>query len=311
MGIKTISYLKLIAVVILWSSIYHIAKYLVKTSDVSTIAFVRFFITSITLLILYHKRTGDIYGNLRKILHNWVIIFLIGFFGIFIYTLSFFSAEKYIPAEEIAIIYASAPAITTILGCFMLKQKINFLGWIGLIIALMGTIAVLSLASNNCGTVFCFAVFKHASVGQILALIAAISLSFYNILSKKATMQKMDSKTINTFSTSAITVILFINFLAFHPGNIMQALDQPYYFWIAIMYVSIFGTVIGYQWYMDAIQQIEVSKVTVFQNAVPFCTVLLGILINGKTISGQEVLAGLAIVIGVLITNFSKVKTRL
>ena len=77
------------------------------------------------------------------------------------------------------------------------------------------------------------------------------------------------------------------------------------------MYVSIFGTEIGYQWYMDAIQQIEVSKVTVFQNAVPFCTVLLGILINGKTISGQEVLAGLAIVIGVLITNFSKVKTRL
>lgn len=309
MSHKLISYLKLIAVVILWSSIYHVAKYLVRVADVSTIAFIRFFIASIGLLYWYHKNTGSIVDGYAKYLKNWKLIFLVGFFGIFLYTLSFFSAEKYISAEEVAILYAFAPAITSILSYFMLKQKLNLMGWIGILIALCGAIAVLSLSSNSCGKVFCVGLFGELSIGQIFALAAAFCLAMYNILSKKAAMRGIDAKTINTFSTVSVTFLLFINFILFHHSHLVTTLDKPFLFWVSIFYVAIFGTVVAYQWYMDAIQHIEVGRVAVFQNGVPFCTVLMGIFINGDTLTFKEIIAGGVIVLGVLIANFSKNKS--
>lgn len=308
MSHKLISYLKLIAVVILWSSIYHVAKYLVRVADVSTIAFIRFFITSIALLFWYYKHTGNVWGNFILQIKNWKLIFFVGFFGIFLYTLSFFSAEKYISAEEIAMLFAFSPVITSILSYFILKQKITLLEWMGIIIALCGAVSLLGLSSSRCGKAFCPDLFSSLSIGQILALATAISMAMYNILIKKASMSGIDSRTINTFSTVSVTVLLFINFMIFHHNDTFQTLDKPFLFWVAIFYVAIFGTVVAYQWYMDAIQYIEVGRVSVFQNAVPFCTVLMGIFINGTTLNLKEIIAGVVIVLGVLITNFSKNK---
>lgn len=311
MSVKLLSYLKLIGVVLLWSSIYHVAKYMIHLADVPTIAFIRFFITSVGLLFWYYKHTGSICDGLSKYLKNWKLIFLIGFFGIFLYTLSFFGAEKYISAEEIAILYAFTPVITSLISHFFLKQRINKVGWVGVFVALCGAIAVLSLSSASCGKVFCLGLFSDLSIGQVLGLFAAISLAIYNVLSKKAAMHGIDSKTINTFSTVSVTFLLFINFMIFHHSNIIVTLDKPFLFWISISYVAIFGTVFAYQWYMDAMQHIDVGRVTVFQNAVPFCTVLMGIFINGGTLTFKEIVAGFVIVIGVLIANFSKNKNRI
>ena len=47
---KTLAYIKLILVIVVLGSGFHVAKYLVKEVDASLVAFVRFFIASIILL---------------------------------------------------------------------------------------------------------------------------------------------------------------------------------------------------------------------------------------------------------------------
>lgn len=302
------SYIKLAIAIVLWSSIYHVAKYLVVIADVTVIAFFRFFITSICLLIWYQCKNGNIINNVKALLSDFWLIFFIGFFGIFVYTLSFFFAEKFISAEEVVILFALSPVVSAILSFIFLKDKISLMGWFGIVVALMGTIAVLSLSSNKCGKLFCITLFEKLSPGQIFALLACFSLSIYSILSKKAALRKINSITINTFSTVLVTVLLFINFMVFNWNHIFTVLDKPFLFWLALFYTAIFGTVIPYQFYIDAIHDIEVSKVTVFQNALPPCTILTGFFIHGNKLTGVELLAGIVIILGVIITNMSRVK---
>lgn len=303
------SYIKLTIAIVLWSSIYHVAKYLVVIADVTVIAFFRFFITSICLLIWYQCKNGNIISNVKSSISDFWLIFFIGFFGVFVYTLSFFFAEKFISAEEVVILFALSPIVSAVLSFILLKDKISFMGWVGIVVALIGAIAVLSLSSNKCGKLFCGTLFEKLSIGQMLALLACFSISIYAILSKKAALKKINSRTINTFSTILVTILLFVNFMIFNWGHIFTAFDKPLLFWLALFYTAIFGTVIPYQFYMDAIQDIEVSKVTVFQNALPPCTILMGVFIHGNKLTGVELLAGLVILLGVIITNMSRVKT--
>lgn len=306
MTLKQSSYIKLIIAVILWSSIYHVAKYLVIAADIPSITFFRFFITSVALLIWYSKKHGNIIGNIKSLKQHFILIFFIGFFGIFVYTLSFFFAEKFISAEEVVILFALTPILTSILSLIFLKEKINCIGWLGILIALAGAIAVLSLSSKECGKIFCLALVSKLSIGQLLALLACFSMAVYSILSKKAVQRKIDSRAINTFSTVLISILLFANFMFFNGSHLLMEFDKPVLFWVAIFYTAIFGTVIPYQFYIDAIQNIEVSKVTIFQNAIPPCTILMGAFIHQEKLTWMEIAAGIIIITGVIITNFSK-----
>lgn len=307
-NVKFMAYIKLVSVILLWGGVYHVAKYLVSDTDIWTVAFIRFFSAAIVLLFIYYRRHKRILITRPR--SHWQMLFLIGFIGIFGYTTLFFAAESLIPANNVAILYAFTPCITVLLSRFFLKQQISKLAYVGIVVALLGTIVVISLSESACnGKIICTDLVKHLSLGQILAVLASICMCLYNILNKRAVAMNLDPMTITTFSAVFGAILLFFTFWVFGaPAHTL--LHKSFTFWIAMFYTSIFATVISYKWYSEAIRYIGIGQTAVFLNGVPLSTVLIGVVLLGQSISSGIVVAALVIISGVLITNYAVNKQK-
>ncbi|MCC2624616.1 MAG: hypothetical protein K0R14_489 [Burkholderiales bacterium] len=305
---KSLAYIKLIAVILIWAGVYHVAKYLVNSTDAFTIAFLRFLIASIILLGIYFAKHG-VKGAFVKPDSHWVMLWLIGLIGIFSYNLFFFGAESLISANKVAIFFAFSPCITVILNRIILKEKIFPLAYVGIVIALLGTIGVINTSQKTDPAYVCLTDIHPKHWGEFLAILSAFAMAGYNVLNKKASRLGLDALTITTFSSLIGTLFLFITFVLFG-GKVIDIIHKPLQFWVAMLYISILATVVGYKWYSNAICELGVGQASIFQNSIPFVTVLIGVAVLGNTISPDVILSGIVIIIGVILTNITTFKKR-
>ena len=299
---RKIAYCKIIATVIIWAGVYHVAKYLSGLADVASIALVRFLLASIVLFVFYRPgKTLQVTSVTRA---HWIMLMLIGFFGIAAYNVLFFAAEKRISADNVAIIYAFAPCLTVLLSMIFLKQRLSSLGYLGIAIALVGTMGVLGVSNPECGQLFCRAELHTMSLGQVYAILAMLSFAMYCVLVKKAILMRLDSIVITKLGTLCGAVLLLINYL-FFGGSVIAFLHHGWVFWLGMLYTSVIATAVSYKWYNDVISVLGVPETVVFQNGVPFFTILIGIVITGSGVSWLEFVCGVVIVTGVLVTNYA------
>jgi drug/metabolite transporter (DMT)-like permease len=297
-------YFKLLTVVFIWGSLFHVAKFLVQGSDVFTVSFVRFVTSAVVLLFLCYRKYGT--RAFKQDKTSWLLLFAMGVTGVFLYNLFFFGAEALIPVNQMAILFAFVPCVTVFLGTIFLKSKLNFAGYIGIFTALAGAIMVLSLSEPECGQVFCTNLFQHLVLGQILAILAVVAMASYNIFNRKASMVGLDALTITTFSSLFGALLLFVSYLHFG-APVQTLLHKSWSFWTGILYFALFATALSYHWYSEAIKVLGVGKTAVFLNGVPFSAILIGVVLGDK-ISVAEFMAGVMIVLGVLLTNFATSK---
>ena len=236
----------------------------------------------------------------------YLLLFFIGFFGIFLNNLLFFKVEHLIPANDVAILYSLTPCLAVVIGVFVFKNKLNILSYIGLFIALFGTILILSLSDTKCHNKFICAQFlQGASVGDLIALFASSSMAIYSVLNKKASFLKIDTLSITTISNIIGTILLFITFLLYG-APLSNLLHKDFNFWFAMLYVAIFPTVIAYFWYSDSIRDLGITKTVVCLNGVPLFAIIIGAMFFKQSISLDVLIAGLIIISGVTITNINK-----
>ena len=73
--------------------------------------------------------------------------------------------------------------------------------------------------------------------------------------------------------------------------------------WVSILYLSIFGTVIGFVWYYEGIKQIGPTKAGLFINFVPIFAILLAFLILREAITVSLLIGAVLVISGVYLTN--------
>jgi len=299
---KSYAYIKLTAVIVIWGSIYHVAKYLVSDTDIFTVAFLRFLISSLVLLLIFYNK----HRHLRILQpHCRLVLILTGVFGGFAYTSLFFWAETLISPNQVAILFSLAPCLTVLCSRIYLKQSTPIMAYLGVLVALCGTIAVISHGNNNsCDIgVSSWNILHRLSIGQIAALGTACCMAIYNVLNRKLALNGLDALTITTVSTVVGTLLLAVNFI-FFASPLVNLLHKPWQFWLAICYTALMATALCYKWYSDAICKIGVGQVAIFLNAIPLAAVLIGIPL-GESISLWVALSGVVIVLGVIITNYA------
>lgn len=305
---KILAYIKLTVVILVWGSVYHVAKFLVMETDVYTVAFLRFISAALVLLGLYYRQNRHF--NLVRPRHHWWLLFWIGVVGVFGYNVLFFTAETLILANNVAILYAITPCIIILLGKIFLKNSVSILSYLGIIIALLGTIGVIIISEPSCqGKFLCKSLLTTLSLGQMVALGASFAMATYSVLNKKASHINLDPLCITTFSTVFGTLCLFITFLLFG-DPVSNLLHKSWIFWLSLFYVSIFATVIGYKWYADAIHNLGVGQTAVFLNGVPLSAILIGVILLQQKMSPSMTILGMIVILGVVITNYAENKTQ-
>lgn len=296
------AHLKLILAMFFWSGTYHAAKYVVDALDIYTASAIRWGMASaifMALLLMKHK-PSFVFTQFKR---HWLLIIGIGFFSICLYSILFFAAEGLLPGNLVAIIMSLTPCLTVIFSRFFLKERPNLLTAIGIIIAFCGTIFAINLSEFGCGDLWCSDLLHSLNYGMLVAFFMTFAMAAYGLLFKKATNAGADTLTITALSSVAGAIFLLI--IAAFEGNYMMVTFLSLNDWLAMLYLVIFGSVIGYKWYSEGIKAVKLNQAIVFINTIPILSIIIGVLFFNAHVTGLFVASAVVVVIGVIITDRS------
>ena len=283
-------YLKLLLTAIFWGGTFVAGRSLAQNVGPFSAAFFRFAIASVFLVFL----TWKIEGKLSALKRSQILpVLLLGVTGVFCYNLFFFKGLKLIEAGRAAIIIANNPIFIAIFSAVFFKEKLNAVKTAGIMISVSGAIVAISrgnlaeLLQGNIGW------------GEFYIFLCVASWVVFSLLGK-AVMSGLSPLASVTYSSLTGTIMLFIP--AFREG-LTNCIHYSMSDWWNIFYLGFFGTVLGFVWFYEGINQIGPTKAGLFINFVPISAILSAYLILDEPLTISLLIGTLLVTAGVYLTN--------
>jgi len=284
-------YLKLLLTAIFWGGAFVAGRLVAQNVGPYSIAFLRFTIASILLLLL----TWIIEGMFPKLKKSQVMpIILLGIVGIFIYNVLFFKGLKIIEAGRAALIIATCPIFITIFSAVFLKETISLVNGLGIIISVCGAVIVIS--KGNISRIF----ETGLGLGELYFFGCVLSWVTYSLIGK-AVMKDLSPLVSVSYSCSVGAIALLVP--AFFEGLARNIFSQSAFDWLCISYLGVFGTVIGFVWYYQGVEGIGPTKAGLFINFVPISAILCAFFILKEPITFSLATGAVLVISGVYLTN--------
>ena len=284
-------YIKLIFTTLFWGGTFVAGRKVSQNIGPFSIAFQRFAIASILLILLTLKIEGKL-PLLKKF--QILPVILLGMTGIFTYNVMFFKGLKIIEASRASLIIATCPVFITIFSVIFLKEKINFIKALGVIISICGAIVVIS--KGNISRIFETGLGR----GELYIFCCVLSWVAYSLIGK-AVMRDLSPLVSVLYSVVVGAVALFIP--ACFEGMLQNFSHQSLRDWSCISYLGIFGTVIGFVWYYQGVRHLGPTKAGLFINFVPVFAILCAFVILREPITFSLVVGTVLVISGVYLTN--------
>ena len=272
-----------ITTIIFWSFAYVLTRLALKHFTAFPLGFLRYLFASGTLLVmaLATKMKAPRRSDLK-------LFAVSGALGFFLYMMMFNMGSMTVTASTASIVIATVPVITAVLAGIVYKERLGGIQRAAIAVE-FGGILILTLSNGI------FSVNR----GLIFLLIAAFSLSGYNILQRKLT------KTYTPLASSAYGIFAGTLMLSlFAPtavGELKTAAPAQVMYVLAM---GVFSSAIAYIAWAKAFSKAEkTSSVSNYMFLTPFLTSVLGFVMAGETPEPHAVAAGAVILSGVLIFN--------
>lgn len=284
-------YIKLLFTTLFWGGTFVAGRIVSQNVGPFSIAFQRFAIASIFLILLTLKTEGRL-----PVLKKFQIlpVILLGMTGIFTYNVMFFKGLKIIEASRASLIIATCPVFITIFSVFLLKEKVNLVKGLGIIISVSGAVIVIS--KGNIGQI----ISAGLGLGELYIFCCVLSWVAYSLIGK-AVMKDLSPLISVSYSSIIGALALFIP--ACFEGLLKNFGHQSLLDWTCISYLGIFGTVIGFVWYYQGVQHLGPTKAGLFINFVPIFAIICAFLILREPVTISLVIGAALVITGVYLTN--------
>lgn len=286
--------LKLVMVAALWGGTFIAGRILAQSLPLMTAAFGRFFVASILLVIVAVKMEGKLPRLNRQQL---LLTAVLGFTGIFLYNICFFGALARVPAGRTSLFVSLTPIVTAILAGLIFSERLGLRRWMGIVIALLGAIVVITRGDllggiNDIG--------QSLGLGELMMLGAVLSWATYTLISRKA-LETLSPIAATTYGT--LWGFVFLSIGAFGELKDIDWVFLDWRVWTSVFYLGAFGTVLAFIWYYQGIQMVGPSRTAIFTNLVPAFGVLFSAVLLGEPILISMVVGGLIAALGVSLVN--------
>lgn len=268
--------------VIFWGMSYVWTTIVFKYYHPISIIFIRLVLSS-ALLVAYTLLSGKA-EKIRK--EDTLLLVLSALFNPFLYFLFENYGLKNSTPTISAVIIATIPVFVSIVGYFLLKEKLSVLNISGIIVSFLGIGIMLvnpdfSLNSPVTGVLY-------LSVAVVVAVI-------YTVLLKRLA-HKYSAMTIVTYQ-NLIGVVFFLPLFIFFDYRYFVTVKPNFELISSLLYLSFFASTLAFIFYTMSVKKIGISRTSVFSNLMPVVTAIFSAIFISETFTANKI-TGMAIVIG-------------
>jgi len=293
--LKTKLYLSLFCVAFFWGTTFLAIRVAVETMPPFLIAGIRNLISGsiIFLYLLFQKKLEQV--NPRQFLHAFILSLLMIVLANGLTTYS----EKYITSGLASLISTLSPFCVLVLNLILGYEKLSFKTVIGILLGMFGIFLIYQSSLSDL-------LIPEYRQGIFAILLAILAWAFGTIIMKRgrenALTMLMNVCVQMLIAGVVLTSIQFsltptISMLAWSTKSIL-----------AVIYLALFGSVVGYVAFSYLLTQLPSTKVTVLSYVNVVVALFLGWLILDEVITGRIILAATLIISGVIIVNYKKSK---
>ena len=285
---KILDYFLLTILALVWASAFFNIKIATYSFGPITIAFLRILFGSIPviLLCLFKKIKIEAFSK------DWYWFALIGFINLVIPFFLIAYGVKSVQSNLAAILMATTPLSSTILGHFYTKnEKFNFVKTLGVLIGFAGIVYLFSdnilINENN---------FKSA----LLILLGSTCYVIGGVLTLKISKKKNENVTGSILIWAIIILIPLVSYFE-KPWTLNPSIQST----ISVIYLGMFAT--GIAWLLRF--RILKNNGLIFQSQVAYLIPIFGIILSyiflGELITYKVLISLTLVVIGIYFVNKS------
>ncbi len=280
--------------VIIWGSTFAAIRASLQGGySAGHLVLIRYLIASIAFL-LYALWPGVKFHLPKKA--DMIKILLLGWIGISVYHIGVTFGSVTVSAGTTAMLVGSSPIFTTIIAVFVLKERLDFLGWLGL---LLGFIGIFMISLGAAGSSFTI------TFGAIYVLVAALATSIFFVF-QKPLLNRYKPIELTAYFTWAGTIPFFL----FSPGLFETIQHASLEAHLSTIYVGIFPAGIAYVTWTIALSLGKASTVSSMLYTEPVIAIIVAWIWLQEWPSTLSIIGGVVAISGVIVVNFLGKKRR-
>ena len=288
-------YAKLLLTVIFWAGTFIAGSILGREGGpVSPFcaAFLRFAFASIPLVIITLLKEKTLP---RLKFPEIAAVIMLALSGVFVYHFLFLTGLETIESSRASLIVATCPVFITFFSTLFFKEKLTTIKLAGIFLSVFGAVFVITEGKLN--EIFT----RGFGKGELCIFGCVLCWATYSLIGK-AMLHKLSGLIMVTYSVVLGAVMLFIPAVF---DNLLTDISSYtlYKDWPAVIYLAIFGTVIGYVWFYEGIKIVGPVKAAQFINFIPVFTVILAFIILKEKITVSLIAGTVLVLTGVFLTN--------
>jgi len=281
------AYLEVTFAVVVWGASFIATKIALRDLAPVTVVWLRFAIGVIILGIATAIKRQFSLPNRKELLYFTIL----GFLGITFHQWLQSTGLVTSQASTTAWIVATTPVFIAILSTIFLREKLNWLQVLGIILAAGGVLLVVSKGDF-------MAMFggRFGEPGDILIMISALNWAVFSILSRRG-LQKHQATQMMFY----VMVIgwLFTSILFFGGGNARDIGHLTFDSLLGIGFLGIFCSGLAYIAWYDGLQAVPASQIGAFLYLEPLVAVIVAWVFLGENLLLTAIIGGLIILFGV------------
>ncbi|HWL12890.1 MAG TPA: DMT family transporter [Ureibacillus sp.] len=285
-------YLLLVFATVLWGGNFVIGRAVSGDIPPFTLAFLRW---CLAFLVFFPFAIKQVRADWPKLKSNWKIVLVLSFTGVFAFNTLVYIGVYYTTSINASLMNSTTPIFIYLLSFFFLKERLTRYQLIGTGISLMGVIFILSGGSLESLQQFTF------NKGDLIVVLAVFCWSIYSLLIKHY------SQVLPGLSTFLATIA--VGAIMLFPFSLVEFLtaDTPI-IWSpktigAILYVGTLASIVAFLCWNKGVIQIGANRASIYLNFIPLFAVLFATLFIGEQLLLAQVIGGLAVIGGVILTN--------
>jgi drug/metabolite transporter (DMT)-like permease len=291
-----ITVLLLLISVFCWGSVFPLSKVVLEHMSQNSLVVWRFSIAACCLL-LYLLVKADPWPKLS--LPRYIGLIVISLLGVGGFNLLLFTGIKQTTATNGALVMALSPLVTLLMVSAWSRKWLSKVQVLSLLIGLAGVLLVITKGCWQALVQFDF------NQGDITVITAMLLWSAYTTASQKMSLWLPVLPFTLLSMLSGDAFILTANALQGEVHPVTELLHLSLNELLAMVYIGVFGTVVGYLFFLNGVQKLGSASAALFFNLIPVFAALTAVMM-GQQVTLIQLTGMLIVILGLILPQLLK-----